>query len=221
MIVPWRESDPARKAPYEFVVERIGRQLLDAELVVADDPRPTFNRGRALNAGVARAAGDVLVFVDADMVVPDEAIYAALDAVGQGAAMVVPFRRLLGLTGPASELVITGRSAFGPWGPDQVDLEWDRPSAGGMNVIRRDVFERVGGFDERFAGWGGEDAAFSIAVGTLAGPVEWVAATAVHLWHPWSPDRGSARTEANMNLARRYEDAWGIPDAMCELINQR
>ncbi len=213
--------DPARKASYEYVVERLGRQVVDAELIVADDPWQAFNRGRALNAGVHRASGDVLLLVDADMVVPAEALFAAIEAVGQGAAMVVPFRRLVGLNGPASELVVTGRSPFGPWGPDQIALEWDRRSTGGMNLIRREVFDQVGGFDERFAGWGGEDAAFASAVGTLAGPVEWIAATGVHLWHPHSPDRGSYRTVANMALARRYEKAWDDPAAMTELIRGR
>ncbi|QCK82219.1 hypothetical protein E5Z46_08125 [Geobacillus kaustophilus NBRC 102445] len=42
----------------------------------------------------------------------------------------------------------------------------------------------VGGFDERFSAWGGEDDAFSSAVNTLCGHYKRLEHTIYHLWHP-------------------------------------
>ncbi|MFK4998906.1 galactosyltransferase-related protein [Bacillus sp. N9] len=54
---------------------------------------------------------------------------------------------------------------------------------GGINVVPRKHFETVGGFDERFVGWGGEDDAFAASLNTLCGYVKRLDATIYHLWH--------------------------------------
>lgn len=221
VIVPWREQAD-RKPAFDFVTEcaRFLTHSLDGDLTVIDDPHDTpFNRGRALNHGVDFTTGEVLVFLDADMIVTPVAMMAALEAVVRGAAMVVPFDRLIGLTGAASALVLEGRNPTGPWGEDQIDLRWERKSQGGINVLSRATFEACGGFDERFNGWGGEDAALGAAIETLVGPVEYVAATAIHLWHGHADDRGSPQTARNLALAQAYERAWGDPTAMRSVID--
>lgn len=226
VIVPWRDTVD-RKPARDYVLARIDDTIDPLCIVEADDPGEPFNRGRALNAGVFESDAswlyppETLVFHDADMIVPVEAMLAAIEAVERGAALVVPFTRLVGLTGAASELVMEGRSPFGPWGADQIDLLWERKSQGGVNVLRREAFETVSGFDERFAGWGGEDAGFVAAVETLVGPVEYVESTAIHLWHAHADDRGGRQTSQNLALAQAYERAWGDPAQMAALIAQR
>lgn len=224
VVVPWRECVD-RKPAFDYVTEaaRFITHTYGGEIVVADDPHADddfpFNRGRALNHGVSFAEGDLLVLLDADMIVTPVALLAAIGAVERGASMAVPFDRLVGLTGSASTLVIEGRNPLGPWGEDQIDLRWDRKSAGGINVLKRSTFDEVGGFDVRFAGWGGEDAAFCAALDTLIGPVEYVTATAIHLWHAHADDRGTPQTARNLALAEAYTRAWGDPAAMRVLID--
>jgi len=100
------------------------------------------NIGATRNAGARGAAGDLLVFVDADTIVPREVLNAAVAAVREGGA-------------------IGGGAAAKPdsddpaWGPPVLRfaswlmraLGW---AAGCFLFVRRDVFERVGGFDERY-----------------------------------------------------------------------
>ena len=78
-------------APHEIIVADCGSVDGTANLaarlgvrVVQDDPRPD-SRAAALNAGAARATGDVLLFLDADSTVPrgyDRAIGRALRDAG-------------------------------------------------------------------------------------------------------------------------------------------
>jgi GT2 family glycosyltransferase len=68
--------------------------------------------------------------------------------------------------------------------------------AGGSCAVRRDVYEAIGGHDEDFVGWGGEDVEFLDRLETrnvFRGA--WM--PAIHLWHPPAPskitgDRNSA-----------------------------
>lgn len=97
------------------------------------------------NAGVTAreggASGDVLVFLDADTQLPAATLWAAVRALEQGAvgggAAVRADRRL----NPFAWLVLHGWNAMS---------RLRRWAAGCFIFVRRDVFERIGGFDERY-----------------------------------------------------------------------
>jgi hypothetical protein len=216
VIIPFRGGDYWRDNALAYVVAALESQL-SFELVLADDPHPTFNRGRAINAGVRQSTADVLVFADADLWVPPAALRYAITVVHEY-GMVVPFDHLIGLTAGATEEVFAGADPARIWPQDHVELDWRRKSVGGCNIVRREVFDLAGGFDERFEGWGFEDSAFEAAVSTLAGPVGWVPARAVHLYHPTDPTRGTDLTDAGRDLADTYQLAYGNVDKMLELI---
>ena len=95
----------------------------------------------ARNAGARTADGDVLIFVDADTIVPARVLGAALQAldagaVGGGAGVVQDS------DDPKWGVVAL---AIATWILRQA--KW---AAGCFFFVRRDVFERVGGFDERY-----------------------------------------------------------------------
>ena len=51
-------------------------------------------------------------------------------------------------------------------------------------VVTRKTWDAVGGFDERFVGWGWEDVAFRCAVETVTGrELTKIASTCWHLFH--------------------------------------
>lgn len=54
---------------------------------------------------------------------------------------------------------------------------------GGLLVVSRDGWDRVGGYDERFVGWGHEDSVFNIAL-LLKAAWDRIPGSAWHLWHP-------------------------------------
>jgi GT2 family glycosyltransferase len=72
--------------------------------------------------------------------------------------------------------------------PDAVhvfpSVETPEPAVGGAVVVSRAAFEEVGGYDERFVGWGWEDTSFAIALEKLCGPQTRVPGPLYHLWHP-------------------------------------
>jgi GT2 family glycosyltransferase len=116
------------------------------EVIVVDEPS-TLGAAAARNRGAGRASGDVLVFVDADVAVhPDafarirarfdaesnlSALFGSYDDEPAGQGVVSAFRNLL-------------HHHVHHEGPGPAETFWT-----GLGAVRRDAFERVGGFDDR------------------------------------------------------------------------
>lgn len=111
--------------------------------------RPGANRGRsaARNAGVAQARGDLIVFVDSDVVVRPDFLSWHLQMHQRHGAGILS-------RGPVV-LVPNVRSAAGARVPRVAasPAYLDTANAG----VERDALQRVGGFDEGFPGYGWED----------------------------------------------------------------
>jgi len=65
----------------------------------------------------------------------------------------------------------------------------------GVLVIHRETWDLLGGFDERYVGWGAEDVEFAIRH-----QFERVPGTCWGMWHP--PAERGALTQANMDRLR-------------------
>lgn len=95
----------------------------------------------ARNAGARVARGELLIFVDADTLVPPEVLRGAVAAVADGA-----------VGGGASFTQDTNDPWWGGPLMSAVGILMRQAgwAAGCFMFVRRDVFERVGGFDERY-----------------------------------------------------------------------
>lgn len=118
---------------------------------------PVRNIARARNTGARHAAGDVLVFVDADVSVPRtlfHAIHRAMSDPGcLGGGVDVDYR-------PRRPFV---RAYLRVW---RVLSRITAMVQGATQFCRKETFERAGGYDER--AWIGEDVAFYWALRRLA-----------------------------------------------------
>ena len=110
---------------------------------------PVRNISRARNTGARHAAGDVLVFVDADVIVPRtllHVIHATMsDSACVGGGVDVEYQ-------PRRRLV---RAYLRTW---RVLGRLTEMVQGATQFCRKDIFEQVGGYDEK--AWIGEDVNF-------------------------------------------------------------
>lgn len=219
VIIPFRPTHPARIASAAIVSESYQKTLTEAgiahEIHYADDPDPqAFNKGRAINVGVNHAVGDVLVFADCDSIVePANLLEAIKECPRYG--MVVPFTCIQYLTREC-----TARWHKGERKVKEIESTFTKPSVGVCNVIHRARFAEVHGFDPRFRGWGYEDAALSMALSTLVGPVKWIPGDVTHLWHPIARNSQNPTQRASLEHCHVYGRTDNNFEAMRHLVDQ-
>lgn len=229
VLVPWApaaaESGPERDAiwrwNYRRLVDLFSRFDDAAEIVIGQpddvgDPA-TFSRSLALNRAAAAARGDVFVIVDADTTSTERDFEAALALVRLG-GWTLPLRYVR--LGPIISAEWLSRSGYFPPPGWHHDIEEELLTANsGIVAMPRAAFELVGGFDERFTSWGGEDDMMRCALETLYAP-PLRHGTAFHLWHPRPPEHSteSPGRPASFTLIKRYEAVLGDRDGMLALL---
>lgn len=101
-------------------------------------------------------------------------------------------------------------------------------------ILSRAAFHMVGGWDERFRGWGGEDHAAMRATDTLYWHHKSLPDQVLHLWHPQIGPQGTAAwihwkermwegqsdPAANDRLSWRYYHAMGNKKRMRKLVDE-
>jgi hypothetical protein len=179
-----------------------------------------FNRSAAVNRAAALAGDwDVAVVIDSDVVPDPAAVRWAVEEARRsgGPASAFNVRKNLNQAGTAK--VKAGyrgsweRMVGGKW-PDCIS---------GAFALTRDLWDRVGGFDEMFVGWGYEDTAFRIACETVSNrPLARAQADLWHLYHPQSPEHRKASPDLQRNRSRMqlYETARFDMTAIAPLIAQ-
>lgn len=157
-----------------------------------DDGGP-FNRSAAINRAAAEAgAWDVAIVNDADCYVP----HAQLELAVRTESMTVAFDEYCYLSQAGTEDVLAG-------GDLRPAVEFSDSGLGASPfAITRDLWDRVGGFDEGFVGWGYEDNDFEWRVGN----VDRIPGPMFHLWHPPAePDPATFATNQARLVARHRE----------------
>lgn len=151
-----------REVPFEcLVVEQAPEKEITQQLptwvrhVHTPPPIPDmpYSRSWAFNVGARLAQGKILVCHDNDILAP--AAYAAELARVHGAGFEAARlqRFLFNLSEQHSLLLFDGERDLLKLPPVEVVQNW----AGGTLAIDKDVYLDIGGHDESFVGWGGED----------------------------------------------------------------
>jgi hypothetical protein len=228
VLMPYRSDHGQRERLYRWVRARYRALMPEVEVCVAapTDGSPYFSRASAINAAARRATRDVFLVADADVVAFPEALLLGLECLRAGAAWVLPYQDYVTLDEAGTERLLASPPGTHP-------LEVYRPvpedyyvgSLSGLALVTREAFEAVGGFDERFHGWGHEDLAWSAALTTLrTPPVRVGTVNLYHLWHAFAPDadRNPERVEhpESRALYARYQAAAGDVGAMRALLHE-
>jgi hypothetical protein len=185
------------------------RTFPDWQLFEGHHDEGPFNRSAAINraAGLADfeqpAPWEVAVIIDADVIVGSpELVRQAVATAQLTGRMVLPFSVRYDLTAQASQRLMAG----GEPGMAGVHRTYT-DMCSSVNVLTRELWEAVQGYDESFVGWGFEDNAFAAACHTFTGQAELKLDGIVwHLWHPTAPEgkRGTPGHARNRARADRY-----------------
>lgn len=223
ILIPFWGNDEHRKKLLNFVDDRLRRKWygkIGTEILIAGEEY--LGRAGSRNLLASEAKNDALVFLDADSYVPIEQILQAVyRAVVSGWAL--PYMQYMSLDESATKRVLNHYTMFAEVQSHDCDHvfptpEWPDEPVGGCVVVMRKAFEEVGGYDERFRGWGEEDRAFVMALETLVSPMSRIRGRLFHLWHERPGDFDDPHFPANRQLCNRYRAAQGDREAMKALV---
>lgn len=252
VIIPFRSSKyyPRQDRNFRWIKRYYECQLPGAEIIVGHDwhTHKPFSKSAAVNDGVRRSHGDVLVVVDADGYVPIESILFCAHEIRRerekgNRLWFIPYRNFYRLTHHASLKVLLSSPCnpyIFPIPPDPCDVQNTSGSGHGhwygalVQIVPREAFDCVGGWDTRFRGWGGEDHSIMRATDTLYWHHKTIPGQVLHLWHPmlgtsglgswvewkdrlWDNQETSGQ---NNQLATRYSKANGDVLRMRELVEE-
>lgn len=178
--IPWRDSgDPYRARNAKFVIQWYG--IMGYGVTLGDDTKyEEFNRAAARNACISQAE-DIAITADMDIVLerPSD-LWRAANMAKKYDRLVIPIYELYWLDEKFSELFMDGRTI------DKSNLTPELYVGGGIHIIPKRLHDIMGGYDERYVGYGLEDIDYYIRHNKMFGEYIRTKAVAYHLWHPTS-----------------------------------
>lgn len=145
-----------------------------------------FNRSLALNIASIQAGNwHVAVFIDSDAYIDSEQLTKAIRLAVDTQKVVLPFDTVVELNEWTTDEVLQSNKLL--FSPESDQIEKIRTAESQTQslfvVVPRNIYEQIGGFDEKFVGWGGEDNAFYRAAEIVGGEVLRLEGNVFHLWH--------------------------------------
>jgi len=138
-----------------------------------------YNRSLAFNYGANKARGQYLVLHDNDLIVPSDYTQSHISILEQGFDIANLKRFIFGLSKADTEKVFMEKDVNRDIVPEYI---LQNAKGGGSLFINKTAYHEIGGFDERFVGWGGEDNEFWQRAQVLR-IYPFSNLPMIHLWH--------------------------------------
>jgi glycosyltransferase involved in cell wall biosynthesis len=220
VLIPYRPDGGPRDEIFAWLLARYERLLPEAEICIGENDDEPFSRSKARNDAYRKATRDVFLVADADTMFHRDQIEAGVTLVKESGVWVLPYLWYYNLAQEFTEQVLKSQ-------PDVTIAEPDHPSQwehrleswAGLLLMPRKAYEEVGGYDERFVGWGYEDNSFQLAVDTIWGPFQRLACGyCLHLWHPPGLGFASPNIAQSRMLWNQYRSASGRAERMKRVV---
>ena len=187
IVVKWLNSITKRSDKVELIVVEQGEQktVCSEEFSYASFPikckfvykKGLFNKSWGYNVGAKMASYNNLLFIDNDIILSREAITQGYKLFKHVDAIRF-YDRLYALNEKETQVLVEEFE----YPPKTARVLRDFSVPGGFFLIRKKLFYKLGGWNEEFEGWGGEDDAFAHKMSKHI--VAAVTIPAYHLNHP-------------------------------------
>lgn len=195
IIIPYKENDNFRKNNFNYVRNRYEELFPEAEIIIGNDTskEAEFCRSHSINDGVKRSHGDILLISDGDVIIRKEAVRMASDLLFES-PFIIPWGKCYDLNRKISRRIIKGKKNT----ENEMQQAYNEirniipgestygdKVAGGCQVITKNLFNKIGGYSEKFKKWGWEDTDFCYRIKKEIGDYYILPDENIyHLFHP-------------------------------------
>lgn len=229
IVIAYKADNGLRTRQMKWTVNRYRKMFPSAEIILSEDKGSKkagwdgFCKSKYINLGVKKATNETLLITDIDVVLPITSIIRSIKEL-DAYCCVIPYSEIYRLSFTESDRIMSMRTSSNmpviKGKHKKVIIDNNR--AQGICVIRKSTFEKVGGYDERFSGWGSEDSAFLKAAKTITGSTVLIhKGFAYHLKHPIVKDRHKLRDQNSGKYLDEYIKAEGNKELMEAIIRKR
>lgn len=216
IVIPWRRQE-SREYAFDILVKWYQTNLPEAEIIIADDGRSPFCLSGTRNVGVREAeerGADVVIINDADTIPELEPLKKAIKYAYNNLCVVLPYNRY-------HSLRVDGTSQFLYGIPlKRCNFFLVDGACSGVYVATPQTWWAHYGQDERFRGWGFEDAAWMVAHNTLLGRAPKRVEGTVYAFHHESADKEGPEYTRNAQLCYTYLQAEGNKEEVQRLASE-
>ena len=121
-----------------------------------------YNRSWSFNVAVKNAKSNIVVFGDSDLIMDPNRFIEALKEL-DNYEMISPYTSVVDLNQNESNMQLNDMLLVDRPGRGELDNQKINP-CGGICIFRKEAIDKIGGWDERFLGWGAEDDFLTIKV---------------------------------------------------------
>jgi glycosyltransferase involved in cell wall biosynthesis len=133
---------------------KISHLNLNCKHIFVESDKP-YNRSWSFNIGLKHATTNIIVCGDSDLIMRPKDLITALKKTEEF-DMVNPYKSVIDLTPQESNLPLNQIIEIDRPGRGELDHQKTN-ICGGIAIFRKDALIKIGGWDENFWGWGGED----------------------------------------------------------------
>ena len=198
--------------PHEVIIADYGSEDSEAVAVTAAAVEAVhekvltdgeWSRSRALNAGVRASQGEIILATDADMLFTPGALSRVVEQIRRHPQEIVILQCRDLPTGYSHEVVRREGHDWDRYASiGQIRPRW---GMGGLVGVRRVLWDRLRGWDERMHTYGGEDVDFGKRAQKMGSRIDWLDEPGVgmyHIWHPSSSASAARSPEAMAAIAQ-------------------
>ena len=177
----------------------------NVEYIFIEDKNPIFHRTRYINILLKQAQTDIVSVWDTDVVTTYQQIEEAVSNIQAGCTMSFPYDgKVIMLSQENTERFVKSKDI------QKLEREnyppiFKRPSCGGAYFVNRLGYLALGGDNERFVGWGPEDAERLRRTQIMGHLVKWITAGKIyHLYHPINDNSHFFNEDLGIEMRREF-----------------
>jgi predicted glycosyltransferase involved in capsule biosynthesis len=218
-IIPFKNTTVERLNNCIVVLKWLGFYYDDAQVIIVENGTKTnlkkynksvkyiwmpseddsFNKSKTINMGVSQAENELLIILDADMIMDPKDINICIQSLRKDYEAINPFNCLIDLTEDKTRDILKAKSQqieFPLVNINFSNLRQELNFCAAIVMMRKDSFYYIGGWPEEFKGWGGEDDVVAYKIERLL-KCKTYPFVSYHLYHKRNPISSSERMPGN------------------------